>query len=179
MCPPLLLQVAHLDILAKLYILRYQYADAAAVYETLAMRQQGLGDEAVDLPERVELYRSAVLQVRASSCMQNVLSHEIPVVVVIARMQLILYMLENCRQRMCSYRGLRKLLSCSSTLRETKGWLIWRSAAGQEPGQLGHDRQARREVPSHGAAAAPRQQSGGLLLTGSTLLAALSPPPEC
>lgn len=59
------MQVAHLEILAKLYILRYQYADAAAVYETLAVRKQGLGDEAVDLSERVEMYRSAVLQVRA------------------------------------------------------------------------------------------------------------------
>jgi len=58
------LQVSHLEILARLYILRYQYADAAAVYETLAVRKQGLGDEAVDLSERVELYRSAVLQVK-------------------------------------------------------------------------------------------------------------------
>ena len=57
--------MAHLEILAKLYILRYQYADAAAVYETLAVRKQGLGDEAVDLSDRVEMYRSAVLQVRA------------------------------------------------------------------------------------------------------------------
>ena len=110
-CSPLLLQVAHLDILAKLYILRYQYADAAVVYETLAMRKQGLGDEAVDLPERVELYRSAVLQVRASSCMQNVLSHVLPPFVVIARMQSTLYILVSRRRRMCSYRGLRKLLS--------------------------------------------------------------------
>ena len=58
-------QVAHLEILARLYILRYQYAEAAAVYETLAARRQGLGDESVDLPERVELYRSAVLQVHS------------------------------------------------------------------------------------------------------------------
>ena len=64
---PEFVQVAHLDILARLYILRYQYADAAAVYETLAVRKQGLGDETVDLSERVELYRSAVLQVRVSS----------------------------------------------------------------------------------------------------------------
>jgi len=71
------LQVSHLEILARLYILRYQYADAAAVYETLAVRKQGLGDEAVDLSERVELYRSAVLQVKclsntSISCSQNV-----------------------------------------------------------------------------------------------------------
>lgn len=71
------LQVAHLEILARLYILRYQYADAAAVYETLAVRKQGLGDEAVDLSERVELYRSAVLQVKFLSntsitCSQDV-----------------------------------------------------------------------------------------------------------
>ena len=96
-CSPLLLQVAHLDILAKLYILRYQYADAAAVYETLAVRKQGLGDEAVDLPERVELYRSAVLQVRASPYMQNVLSDLLPAFVVIVRMQLTLYILESRR----------------------------------------------------------------------------------
>lgn len=59
-----LLQVTHLDVLARLLILRYQYGEAAAVYEALAMRKQGLGDRAVDLPDRVELYRSAVLQVR-------------------------------------------------------------------------------------------------------------------
>ena len=110
-CSPLLLQVAHLDILAKLYILRYQYADAAAVYETLAVRKQGLGDEAVDLPERVELYRSAVLQVRVLSCMRNVLSHVLPAFVVIVEMHLTLYISESRRQRMCSYRELRKLLS--------------------------------------------------------------------
>ena len=108
--------MAHLDILAKLYILRYQYADAAAVYETLAVRKQGTGDEAVDLPERVELYRSAVLQVRAPSCMQTVLSHVPPAFVVIVKMHLTLYISESQRQRMCSYRGLRKLLSCYSTL---------------------------------------------------------------
>ena len=56
------LQVTHLEVLAKLYILRYQYADAAAVYQTLAVRKQGLGSKAVDLSERVEYYRSAVLQ---------------------------------------------------------------------------------------------------------------------
>ena len=71
------LQVSHLEILARLYILQYQYADAAAVYETLAVRKQGLGDKAVDLSERVELYRSAVLQVKclsntSISCSQDV-----------------------------------------------------------------------------------------------------------
>ena len=54
--------MTHLEVLAKLYILRYQYADAAAVYQTLAVRKQGLGSEAVDLSERVDYYRSAVLQ---------------------------------------------------------------------------------------------------------------------
>jgi len=38
--------------------------------------------------------------------------------------------------------------------------------AGKEPGQLGHDRQAGRQVPAHGATAAPGQQSGGLMPTG-------------
>ena len=54
--------MTHLEVLAKLYILRYQYADAAAVYQTLAVRKPGPGSEAVDLSERVEYYRSAVLQ---------------------------------------------------------------------------------------------------------------------
>ena len=54
--------MTHLEVLAKLYILRYQYADAAAVYQTLAVRKPGPGSEAVDLLERVEYYRSAVLQ---------------------------------------------------------------------------------------------------------------------
>jgi hypothetical protein len=55
--------VASLDILAKLYISRYQYADAAAVYEALATRRQGLGDQQVTLAQRIDLYQSAVLQV--------------------------------------------------------------------------------------------------------------------
>lgn len=50
-------------MLAKLYMARFQYADAAAVYTALAARKQGLGDNAVALAERLDLYQSAVLQV--------------------------------------------------------------------------------------------------------------------
>ena len=57
-------QVASLDTLARLYIARFQYADAAAVYAALAVRRAGLGDQAVDLAERLDLYQSAVLQAR-------------------------------------------------------------------------------------------------------------------
>lgn len=57
-------QVASLDTLARLYIARFQYADAAAVYAALATRRAGLGDQAVDLAERLDLYQSAVLQAR-------------------------------------------------------------------------------------------------------------------
>ncbi len=55
-------QVASLDTLARLYIARFQYADAAAVYAALAARRAGLGDQAVDLAERLDLYQNAVLQ---------------------------------------------------------------------------------------------------------------------
>ncbi len=55
-------QVASLNVLARLYIARFQYADAAAVYAALAQRKAGLGDQAVDLAERLDLYQSAVLQ---------------------------------------------------------------------------------------------------------------------
>ena len=57
------MQVTSLDFLAKLYIGRYQYGDAAAVYEALAARRQGPGDQQVTLPQRIDLYQSAVLQV--------------------------------------------------------------------------------------------------------------------
>jgi len=43
--------------------------------------------------------------------------------------------------------------------------------AGKEPGQLGHDGQAGRQVPAHGAAAAPGQQSGSLVPTGQESIA--------
>lgn len=56
--------MASLDTLARLYIARFQYADAAAVYAALATRRAGLGDQAVDLAERLDLYQSAVLQAR-------------------------------------------------------------------------------------------------------------------
>lgn len=49
------------------------------------------------------------------------------------------------------------------------GWLTRQVPAGEEPGQLGHDRQARRAVPACGAAAAPGQQPGSLLPTGTGL----------
>jgi nuclear pore complex protein Nup155 len=58
------MQVASLETLAKLYIARYQYADAAAVYEVLAVRRQGLGDQQVSLAQRLDLYQNAVLQVQ-------------------------------------------------------------------------------------------------------------------
>ncbi|CAL8471349.1 g10891 [Coccomyxa elongata] len=58
-------QVASLNVLARLYIARFQYADAAAVYAALAQRKAGLGDQAVDLAERLDLYQSAVLQAKS------------------------------------------------------------------------------------------------------------------
>ena len=64
-------QVASLDTLAKLYIERYQYGEAAAVYEALATRKQGLGDQSVDLASRLDLYQSAVLQVNTLRVRQN------------------------------------------------------------------------------------------------------------
>lgn len=56
-------QVAALDALARLYIGRGAYGDAAAVFEALATRRAGPGAEAIELAERADLYQSAVLQV--------------------------------------------------------------------------------------------------------------------
>lgn len=56
--------MAALDALAKLYIARGSYGAAAAVFEALATRRAGLGDAGVSLPERLDLYQSAVLQAR-------------------------------------------------------------------------------------------------------------------
>ncbi len=55
----------HLAALARLYIQRSAYQQAAAVYEVLAKRRGGsLPEEVVSLDERLEYFQSAVLQVR-------------------------------------------------------------------------------------------------------------------
>ncbi len=57
-------QVQHLAALARLYIQRSAYQQAAAVYEVLAKRRGGsLPEEVVSLDERLEYFQSAVLQV--------------------------------------------------------------------------------------------------------------------
>jgi hypothetical protein len=57
-------QVANAEILAKLYIERYDYRAAAAVYAALASRRSGVGDTALDLSERAAGFQCAVLQVQ-------------------------------------------------------------------------------------------------------------------
>ena len=59
----LLVQVAHLELLAKLYIKRFNYEHAAGVYEALAERRSGVSDQAISLADRQEAYQNAVLQV--------------------------------------------------------------------------------------------------------------------
>lgn len=58
-------QVAHVDVLARYYISRQAYANAARVYELLAERRSGPGDASVALDARAQAYQAAVLQVRA------------------------------------------------------------------------------------------------------------------
>ena len=70
------MQVASLNVLARLYIARFQYGDAAAVYAALAQRKAGLGDQAVDLAERLDLYQSAVLQACSPASLFGHLHHE-------------------------------------------------------------------------------------------------------
>lgn len=62
-------QVAHVEVLARLYISRGEYAQAAQVYEILADRQAGPGEGAPEpsLEARVSYYQAAVLQVRGST----------------------------------------------------------------------------------------------------------------
>ena len=60
-------QVEAARILARLYIEREQTAAAAAVFEALAGRQSGLGELAVALADRADLYQSAILQARSPS----------------------------------------------------------------------------------------------------------------
>ena len=60
----------HLAALARLYIQRSAYQQAAAVYEVLAKRRGGsLPEEVVSLDERLEYFQSAVLQVE---CLQHI-----------------------------------------------------------------------------------------------------------
>ncbi len=56
-------QVANAEILAKLYIDRYDYRSAAGVYAALASRRSGVGETVVDLSERAAAFQCAVLQV--------------------------------------------------------------------------------------------------------------------
>ena len=60
-------QVEAARILARLYIEREQTAAASAVFEALAGRQSGLGELAVALADRADLYQSAILQARSLS----------------------------------------------------------------------------------------------------------------
>ena len=57
-------QLSHLEVLAKLYIARRRHEAAAAVYEAVATRASGLGEQQVALATRTDAYQNAVLQVR-------------------------------------------------------------------------------------------------------------------
>ncbi|KAL4425159.1 hypothetical protein ABPG77_008264 [Micractinium sp. CCAP 211/92] len=58
-------QVAHVEVLARFYISRHEYAKAAQVYELLADRASGPGEQAVSLERREEYYQAAVLQAKS------------------------------------------------------------------------------------------------------------------
>ncbi|KAL4426022.1 hypothetical protein ABPG75_010038 [Micractinium tetrahymenae] len=58
-------QVAHVEVLARFYISRHEYAKAAQVYELLADRASGPGEQAVSLEQREEYYQAAVLQAKS------------------------------------------------------------------------------------------------------------------
>ncbi|PSC67210.1 nuclear pore complex NUP155 [Micractinium conductrix] len=58
-------QVAHTEVLARFYISRHRYAEAAQVYELLADRASGPGEQAVSLQQREEYYQQAVLQAKS------------------------------------------------------------------------------------------------------------------
>ncbi|PRW05942.1 nuclear pore complex Nup155 isoform B [Chlorella sorokiniana] len=58
-------QVAHVEVLARFYISRHEYSKAAQVYELLADRASGPGEQAVSLVQREEAYQAAVLQAKS------------------------------------------------------------------------------------------------------------------
>ena len=59
-------QVQHLTALARLYIQRSAYQQAATIYEVLAKRRSGnMPEEVASLDERLEFLQSAVLQASA------------------------------------------------------------------------------------------------------------------
>ena len=59
-----------MEVLARYYISRQAYANAARVYELLAERRGGPGELAVLLEQRARSYQEAVLQVRAPVAVQ-------------------------------------------------------------------------------------------------------------
>jgi hypothetical protein len=60
-------QVQHLELLAKLYIRRNRHDLASQVWEVLAVRKGGLGDQAISLSQRQEAFQNAVIEVRCFS----------------------------------------------------------------------------------------------------------------
>ncbi|KAI3427442.1 hypothetical protein D9Q98_010357 [Chlorella vulgaris] len=58
-------QVAHVEVLARFYISRREYAKAAQVYELLADRAGGAGEQAVSLEQREQHYQAALLQAKS------------------------------------------------------------------------------------------------------------------
>ncbi len=56
-------QCARAELLAKLFVSRERFREAAAVYRSLAMRRAGSGDQGVPLDQRVRYLEAAVLQV--------------------------------------------------------------------------------------------------------------------
>ena len=56
-------QVQHLQLLAKLYIRRNRHDMAAQVWQILAIRRSGVADQAISLTQRTEAYQNAVIEV--------------------------------------------------------------------------------------------------------------------
>lgn len=59
------LKVQHLKLLAKLYIRRNRHDLAAQIWQILAIRRNGVGDDSITLGQRQEAYQNAVIEVAA------------------------------------------------------------------------------------------------------------------
>lgn len=58
-------QVHYGQLLARLFVQRSDFASAAAVYEIMASRKHGPGEQAVTLADRASLFRQAHLQAQS------------------------------------------------------------------------------------------------------------------
>jgi len=70
----IVVQVQHLELLAKLYVRRGRHDLASQVWEVVAVCKGGLGDKAITLQDREEAFQNAVREVRPAA--HNMLAHD-------------------------------------------------------------------------------------------------------